>query len=471
MGRIKKSSRTGQGATSALIVPLVGVVGSWAAIVATAPTGGTPVAEAAAPAAPAPVTASQNLDAPVTTPVSSFTTRRAAGNVDASQIPSPALAAYQRAATIVNATDASCRLNWQLLAAVGRVESNHGTFNGSTLDQNGVANPPIIGIALNGKNGTRKISDTDAGQYDGDQKFDRAVGPMQFIPSTWALIGADADADGVRNPQDVDDAALASAIHLCSGDGDLSTEKDRAAALLRYNRSQAYVQLVLQVMHGYEKTPTLAMPAAWYTTPTTPINTSLLSTDLPPANGDSNPAPSRGPRPNAGWDRVPQPFAAPVPPEATTPTEPEQPTEPEPEEPTTPTEPTPETPTEPEQPTTPTEPTPEPTPEPSPEPSPEPTPGPEPAPQPTPVPVDPTAVATAVEAVAAGCEAQGLVDDKAIAGDAFDTCVAGRLPTVAAELGHADDLATADVDESAEFMAAAAAYLASREATVVAPTS
>ena len=44
---------------------------------------------------------------------------------------------------------------------------------------------------------------------------------MQFIPSTWSIVGVDADNDGQRNPQDVDDAALASAVYLCSGADDL----------------------------------------------------------------------------------------------------------------------------------------------------------------------------------------------------------------------------------------------------------
>ena len=67
--------------------------------------------------------------------------------------------------------------------------------------------------------------DTDAGQYDNDTRFDRAVGPMQFIPSTWSVVGVDGDSDGTRNPQDIDDAALATAVYLCSGDDDLSPRR------------------------------------------------------------------------------------------------------------------------------------------------------------------------------------------------------------------------------------------------------
>ena len=154
-----------------------------------------------------------------------------------SGIPSAALSAYQRAETVINAADQSCNLTWQLIAAIGRVESNHGRANGNVLDNTGLAVPGIYGIALNGSNKTAEILDTDAGQYDNDTTYDRAVGPMQFIPSTWSVVGVDADGDGVRNPQDVDDAALGTAVYLCSGSDDLGTDAGRQAAVFRYNHS------------------------------------------------------------------------------------------------------------------------------------------------------------------------------------------------------------------------------------------
>ena len=172
-------------------------------------------------------------------------------SASASGIPAAALAAYQRAETVINAADRSCNLPWQLVAAIGRVESDHGRANGNTLDDEGVARPGIYGIPLNGTNNTRAIRDTDAGQYDSDSTWDRAVGPMQFIPSTWSVVGVDGDDDGQRNPQDIDDAALAAAVYLCSGNGDLSTDAGRRDAVFRYNHSQAYVDLVLSIMQAY----------------------------------------------------------------------------------------------------------------------------------------------------------------------------------------------------------------------------
>ena len=104
----------------------------------------------------------------------------------ASDIPQAALSAYQRAEAVINKADRGCSLPWELIAAIGRVESDHGRYGGNSLDDQGVARPGIYGIPLNGKNNTQSIGDTDAGQYDDDSRWDRAVGPMQFIPSTWS---------------------------------------------------------------------------------------------------------------------------------------------------------------------------------------------------------------------------------------------------------------------------------------------
>lgn len=188
----------------------------------------------------------------------------------ANGIPAPALAAYQRAETIINAADKGCKLPWQLVAAIGRVESDHGRFGGNVLDDQGVARPGIYGIALNGTKNTQKITDTDAGQYDKDKVFDRAVGPMQFIPSTWQVVGVDADTDGKRNPQDIDDAALATAVYLCSGNDDLSTRGGQEKSVFRYNHSQDYVDLVLSIMNAYLKGDYTSVPgtttsAGWLT--------------------------------------------------------------------------------------------------------------------------------------------------------------------------------------------------------------
>jgi len=174
---------------------------------------------------------------------------RGAASVEA--VPSRALTAYQRAETVMRQADPSCHLTWQLIAAIGQVESNHGRFGGALMTADGVVHPAILGPRLTGHGATSRISDTDAGLLDGDQRFDRAVGPMQFIPSTWTVVGVDADGDGRRDPQDIDDASLATAVYLCSGTDDLATRAGQRAAVHRYNHSSAYVDLVIGIMAGY----------------------------------------------------------------------------------------------------------------------------------------------------------------------------------------------------------------------------
>lgn len=156
-------------------------------------------------------------------------------------IPASVLAAYLRAEKTVGESDARCGLRWQLLAAIGKVES--GQARGGQVDASGTTVRPILGPVLDG-NGFANIPDTDGGAYDGDARYDRAVGPMQFIPSTWAAWGQDADGDGRRNPNNVHDAALAAGRYLCAGTRDLRVEADLDRAVLSYNHSAEYLRTV-----------------------------------------------------------------------------------------------------------------------------------------------------------------------------------------------------------------------------------
>ena len=165
-------------------------------------------------------------------------------------LPVSADRAYRRAAATTAQEDPGCGLPWTLLAAIGRVESDHGRYGGSVLGFDGRPRPAIVGIALNGQGPVRAVTDTDDGRWDGDPVWDRAVGPMQFIPGTWATSGRDGDGDGLADPHDLDDAALAAASYLCRA-GDLRDGGTRAAAILSYNRSSAYVALVDAYETGY----------------------------------------------------------------------------------------------------------------------------------------------------------------------------------------------------------------------------
>lgn len=130
---------------------------------------------------------------------------RAAGDaiadVRAQAVPAAYLALYRSAA-------ATCPgMPWTLLAAVGQVESGHGRNNG----------PSSAG----------------------------AVGPMQFMPATFAAYAVDGDRNGHADPWSPADAVFTAARYLCvNGAGSPATV---AQALFAYNRAQWYVDLVLAV--------------------------------------------------------------------------------------------------------------------------------------------------------------------------------------------------------------------------------
>lgn len=165
-------------------------------------------------------------------------------------VPATVLDAYKKAETALNTDKPGCNLPWQLLAAIGKVESGHA--RGGRVDASGTTLKPILGPVLNG-NGFAKITDTDKGAYDGDVTHDRAVGPMQFIPSTWATSGRDGNNDGKKDPNNIYDAALAAAHYLCANDRDLSVEADLHKAILSYNRSTEYLNTVLSWLEFYRK--------------------------------------------------------------------------------------------------------------------------------------------------------------------------------------------------------------------------
>ncbi|MFJ5542059.1 lytic transglycosylase domain-containing protein [Micromonospora chalcea] len=166
-------------------------------------------------------------------------------------IPVVALQAYAYAELVLAQTNRACQLSWTTLAAIGHVESGHGSANGATLGPDGRALPEIKGQPLDGQGGRSRILDTDQGQLDGDRVYDRALGPMQFIPTTWQEIGADADNDGVKNPHDIDDAALAAGQYLCKGGRNMTIPGDWWGAILSYNDVRRYAQAVFDKADEY----------------------------------------------------------------------------------------------------------------------------------------------------------------------------------------------------------------------------
>ena len=99
-------------------------------------------------------------------------------------IPRRAMAAYAGAALRMAETHPECNMGWNTLAGVGSVESSHASIGDAGLDAADVAQPNIIGPVLDGSEGVMAVEDTDNGELDGDDEWDRAVGPMQFLPET-----------------------------------------------------------------------------------------------------------------------------------------------------------------------------------------------------------------------------------------------------------------------------------------------
>ena len=179
----------------------------------------------------------------------------------AAGVPERALAGYAAAELRLAREQPGCHLPWTALAGIGWVESHHGTIGGRVLGGDGrpewrdgevaaSGTGLILGIALTGET-TATITDTDSGLLDGDDRWDRAVGPMQFIPSTWRAWEADGDGDGRADPQDIDDASLAAARYLCASGQDVRAAAAWGQAVLSYNRSTVYAQAVTVAANTY----------------------------------------------------------------------------------------------------------------------------------------------------------------------------------------------------------------------------
>lgn len=175
-------------------------------------------------------------------------------------MPVVVLDAYYRAALASEDEYPSCRVGWSQLAGIGKVESRHGSYGGNSVGLDGRTDGEILGPVLDGEP-FAAISDTDLGVLDGDLVWDRAVGPMQFIPGSWSIYGRDGNGDGVEDPHNMYDAALAAAAHLCGSASALDERANFEHALLGYNQSVPYGQQVLGLTEGYAEAigPILAL--------------------------------------------------------------------------------------------------------------------------------------------------------------------------------------------------------------------
>lgn len=163
-------------------------------------------------------------------------------------IPAPAVRAYADAQL---SEPEGCKIGWTTLAGIGWVESQHGTLGGRTLGEDGHSSTPVLGPALDGDGFAAIRATPQTTPWHGDPVWDHAVGPLQFIPSTWETWGTDGDADGVADPNDIDDAAAAAARYLCADGHDLTTGAGWADAVFGYNHEQAYVDAVHAAASSY----------------------------------------------------------------------------------------------------------------------------------------------------------------------------------------------------------------------------
>ncbi len=185
------------------------------------------------------------LQAEIEAATSAVRTARWGATIPGTDLSVVALDAYLNAEELLSEVWGSCNLEWWMIAGVARIESRHGRYAGRTLRADGRVDRPIIGIALDGGPGVRAMVDTDDGEYDGDTVWDRAVGPLQFIPETWLRRGRDGSGDGWADPQNLYDASYSAGRYLCALGGDLSSRPALRSAYFGYNTSTVYVNDVI----------------------------------------------------------------------------------------------------------------------------------------------------------------------------------------------------------------------------------
>jgi len=302
--------RRGATATAVAAAAVAALSASQAPGLVPAPSGGSQEAADATPPPGTPVTGNSPYYTdlpPLHSPDKPDTSidLPATGSTEAG-IPATVLAAYKQAQRTIAASDPGCHVPWQLLAAIGKVES--GQARGGNVDAEGTTLAPILGPQLNGV-GFANISDTDNGAYDGDTTHDRAVGPMQFIPSTWARWGQDANGDGRRDPNNIYDAALAAGLYLCADGRDLAVQADLERAILGYNHSREYLRTVLSWFDYYKRG-----------THEVPDGTGVLPIDTAPDS--SGPVPTPTPTPGPSRPSSPKPTPEPTPPPSPGPSKP-----------------------------------------------------------------------------------------------------------------------------------------------------
>ena len=224
--------------------------------------------------------------------IPSLHSARMLGATDVAGLDVVTVDAYIRAAAGV-----PCAVDWALLAGIGKIESHHGRLGGASVSRTGQVSPQILGPLLDGGasdiavdsseepadpdplalllralrapgpgrianyvlgaawgvrgdaepdavgNGFAVIVDSDGGRLDGNAEWDRAIGPMQFLPETWSRWAVDGNGDGVADPHNLYDATATAARFLCHL---VDTRGSSPSSfLLGYNDSRSYARTVI----------------------------------------------------------------------------------------------------------------------------------------------------------------------------------------------------------------------------------
>ncbi|GAB3128964.1 hypothetical protein GCM10027289_09670 [Tsukamurella serpentis] len=157
-------------------------------------------------------------------------------------IPGAAYAAYKAAADRMALEAPACGIEWNLVAAIGRIESGHA--DGGNVDARGQTLTPIEGPVLDGSLAGNAVIRDGAG-------FARALGPMQFLSTTWKMFGGDNNGDGTPDVNNLRDATYGAARYLCSSSSGLQHEANQRVAVFAYNQSNSYVDNVVAWSKAY----------------------------------------------------------------------------------------------------------------------------------------------------------------------------------------------------------------------------
>jgi hypothetical protein len=185
-------------------------------------------------------------------------------------IPEHAARAYARAIALVPRIEPGCAIDVAYLAGFGFMESGHGTVAVDPVTgepdrppprapvtwdpRTGESHPHILGALLDGRGAggnvtprPNRLSAGDRQFYEQDEPWLRAVGPTQFMPATWETVRdvADGNGDGLADPFNYYDGALATAVKACRDGGGLATEDAQRRAALAYNGAASYAAGVL----------------------------------------------------------------------------------------------------------------------------------------------------------------------------------------------------------------------------------